>query len=361
MGDDGTVHVETRFDHTTAGQRVLFGGGTVVPAVQTAVTDLGASRVLLIANAFATGTADAIASAVPVVVRIDAVQQHVPTDAATAAVHLARQNEVDAVVSIGGGSATGLAKILGRDLHLPLIAVPTTFAGSEATSVWGETRKGQKVTGVDRNVLPRVVVYDPQLLVSLPGHLVISSGLNAVAHAVDSFWAPRADPINRALSTESLHALFPALRKLSKRPADESSREQAMYGAYLAGVAFSSAGSGMHHKICHILGGAYNLSHSETHAVVLPYVTEFNAPAAPDAEARISRALEGAPAARGLYELKLSLGGAASLAELGLPETAIPEVAALALEAIPSSNPRQVAIADVVRIIEKAWTGAAVE
>lgn len=344
------------FNHSTSAQRVLFGAGHLLENTRLATQSLGASRILLIADAFARDLADGVASAILVVARIDEVVQHVPVENARAAVEVAISVNADAVVSIGGGSSTGLAKMVARELDVPIIAVPTTFAGSEATEVWGHTENERKVTGRDPRVLPKVVVYDPDLLSDLPAALVVSSGLNAVAHAVDGFWAPDADPINRALGTEGLRALIPSLRALHQNPGDTDARELALYGAYLAGVAFSSAGSGMHHKICHVLGGTYSLSHSDTHAIVLPYVTAFNAPSAPDAAQRISSILNASPA-RGLYDLKAELGIPKGLSDIGMPEALIPEAARLSVAAIPASNPRPATVEDVEHIIRSAWSG----
>jgi alcohol dehydrogenase class IV len=348
------------FDHTTLAQRVLFGSGQAAGNARVAADDLGARRLLLIADAFASEVADAVADRVPIIGRIDEVVQHVPVENAAAAVATTKEYGADAVISIGGGSATGLAKVVARDTGIPIIAIPTTFAGSEATDVWGQTEGTRKSTGSDPKVLPKVVIYDATLSRSLPGHLAVSSGLNAVAHAVDGFWAPQADPINTALGAEGLRALVPGLRTLAADPDDLGARERTLYGAYLAALAFASAGSGMHHKICHVLGGAYGLSHSEMHAIVLAYVTAFNAPAAPNAAARISQALGGAPAAKGIYELRAELGIAASLADLGMPEAGVDEGAELAFTAIPSSNPRSFTIDDVRRIVRAAWAGAAI-
>jgi maleylacetate reductase len=158
--------------------------------------------------------------------------------------------------------------------------VPTTYAGSEATNVWGLTEASRKTTGTDDRVLPVTVIYDAELTLSLPQGLSIASGLNALAHCIDSMWAPRTDPINQALAAEGIHALNDGLPAVSNDPNDLTGRELALYGAYLSAVAFASAGSGMHHKICHVLGGRWNLPHAQTHAVVLPYVLAFNAPAA---------------------------------------------------------------------------------
>src|SRR3954447_2180022 len=311
------------FDHTTHGQRVLFGTNAAIANTVEAVQGLGAKRVLLIADAFAMALCDAIAERTPVVARVHEIVQHVPVENATSAVALAREHQADAVVTIGGGSSIGLAKIVARDTHLPIIAVPTTFAGSEATNVWGVTEDARKTTGVDDKVLPKVIVYDASLMASLPGQLAVASGLNAVAHAVDGFWAPRADPINKAMASEGLRALFPGLRALHADPDDIGAREQTLYGAYLAAVAFASAGSGLHHKICHALGGTYNMPHAETHSVVIGYVTAFNAPYAADAAERIAAAIgDGRTAAAGIHALRQEVEAPMSLRELGLKEEA---------------------------------------
>ncbi|MDI9948918.1 MULTISPECIES: maleylacetate reductase [Rhodococcus] len=345
------------FDHTTLGQRVLFARGQAVDNIVSAVGDLSASRVLLVADSFVTSLADEMAHRVPVVARIDDVVQHVPVANGRAAVDLARLEAVDAVVCIGGGSSTGLAKFVARDTGIPIVAVPTTFAGSEATDVWGQTDGDRKTTGSDPKVLPRVVVYDAALFASLPARLAVASGLNAVAHAVDAFWAPRADPIDTALGTEGLRALVPGLRAMSENPDNLDAREATLYGAYLAAVAFASAGSALHHKICHVLGGAFGLSHADTHAVVLPYVMDFNGPAAPDAARRVSDALGGSSAARGLYDLRRDLGVVDSLSQLGMPEDGIDTAAERIIAAVPASNPRPVALADLRTLLAAAWAG----
>lgn len=351
----------TAFDHTTLGQRVVFGTGAAVENTVAAVLRLGAERVLLIAGDSATATADAVAAQVPIAVRIREVVQHVPEADAAAAADRARAADCDAIVSIGGGSATGLAKAVALRLGIPVIAVPTTFAGSEATDVWGITDAERKTTGTDPLALPRTVVYDADLLAGLPGDLAVASGLNAMAHAIDSLWAPRADPINRALATEGMAALILGLRALRAAPADRDARELMLYGTYLASVAFASAGSGLHHRICHVLGGAFGLPHAPTHAVMLRYVVAFNAPASPDAAARISAAFAGAPAASALFAFEEELAAPRSLAELGLAQDDIAHAATLTLAAVPASNPRPVTLEDLERLLHAAWAGAPFE
>lgn len=350
------------FDHQTLGQRVLFGRELAVANTVTAANDLGATKILLIADAFAMELSDKIASALPVVERIHDVVQHVPAENAAAATALAEKVEADAIITIGGGSSTGLAKIVALRTGLPIIAIPTTFAGSEATSVWGLTEKSRKTTGIDPKVLPAVVVYDVTLSTGLPAELAVSSGLNALAHAVDGFWAPSANPINRALGTEGTRALIPGLRGIVENPADLDAREETLFGAYLAAVAFSSAGSAMHHKICHTLGGAYNLPHAEMHAVVLPYVAAYNMPASPDSERRVAEALglsdsESGAAARGLFDLRAALGAPPSLGAIGFKESDILEAASLALPSIPDSNPRPVTEDSLAELLRAAWAG----
>jgi maleylacetate reductase len=335
----------------------VFGTGKAVENTVAQMLALGGEHVMLIADAFAVDLADEISTRLPVVVRIGEVVQHVPVENVTKATEDALAAGVDAIVSIGGGSSTGLAKAVALKTGLPIVALPTTFAGSEATDVWGMTENGRKTTGSDPRVLPAVIVYDASLTAKLPARLAVSSGLNAVAHAVDGFWAPRADPINRAIGAEGLRALVPGLRALNVAPDDLDAREQTLYGAYLAAVAFASAGSGMHHKICHVLGGRYGLPHAEMHSIVLGYVTAFNAADAPGAAHRVSQAFGGVPAEEALFRFREQIDAPKSLAELGLAEQDIPEAASLCLEAIPQSNPRHVTQEDLEKLLHLAWTG----
>ena len=321
------------FDHNTLAQRVIFGTGEAVNNVESAVKSLGAQRVLLLAGNSAAELGDAIAEVTSVVARIREIVQHVPAENADRAVAIAQEENVDLVIAIGGGSAVGLAKIIARETGTPILALPTTFSGSEATDMWGLTRDQRKTTGMDPRVLPQVIVYDAALMASLPSQLAMASGVNAIAHAVDGFWAPHADPISTALGTEGIRALVPGLRALALNPEDIEAREQTIYGAYLAAVAFATSGSAMHHKICHALGGTFNLPHAETHSVMIGYVAEFNGAAAPDAAARISTALGSSTPGEGFLALRRELGTPTSLVELGFKEEDIPAAVEIILQA----------------------------
>ena len=347
-----------RFAHDTLGQRLLFGSGMAATNVAAEVARLGSSRVMLIAAVFEKEIADAVMSDVTVHVTYTDVVQHVPIEKAEDARRVAAENDIDLLVSVGGGSTTGLAKAVALTTGIPIIAVATTYAGSEATNVWGLTEAARKTTGVDARVLPVTVIYDAELTYSLPVELSVASGMNALAHCVDSMWAPRADPINQALAAEGIRALAAGLPRVAKNPTDALGREQSLYGAYLAAVAFASAGSGMHHKICHVLGGTYNLPHAQTHATVLPYVLAFNAPFAPEADARIAGAFGTASGREGLNELRRVLNAPHALKDYGFTEADIPEAVGIALPFIPADNPRPVTTENLTELLHAAWAGS---
>lgn len=345
------------FVHESLPQRVRFQAGAATAGVKAEVALLGAKRVMVIAAPAEAEMADLVTSEVPTVLRHDEVVMHVPAEIAGRARTAAIAHEVDAVVSVGGGSTTGLAKAVAMTTGLPIIAVPTTYAGSEATAVWGLTDAGRKTTGVDAVVLPRAVVYDASLLRSLPVEMSVASGINALAHCVDSLWAPLADPINAVLATEGARALHDGLPLVARDPRGLPGIEQALYGAYLAARAFASAGSGLHHKICHVLGGRFDLPHAQTHAIVLPYVLALNAPNAPDAEARLATAFSSSTAVVGLRELRRTLGAPRALRDVGLEEGDIPAAVEDVLAVVPVSNPTTVTSENLTMLLHAAWAG----
>lgn len=347
-----------RFAHETLPQRVVFASGEAAAAVATEVERLGARRVMLIAGPAEAALAGSVAGSVPVVLRHDEVVMHVPVEVAERARAAAVGASVDALLSVGGGSTTGLAKAVAMTTGLPIVAVPTTYAGSEATNVWGLTAGEQKTTGVDDRVLPRAIVYDASLMLSLPVVMSVASGLNALAHCVDSMWGPRADPIDQALAGEGIRALAAGLPAVVVEPTRVEGREQTLYGAYLAAVAFASAGSGMHHKICHVLGGMFNLPHAQTHAVVLPHVLAFNAPYAPEAERRIAAAFNTSSALAGLASLREAVDAPRALRDYGMPEDGIVKAVAPILAAIPASNPAPVTEGNLTALLRAAWEGS---
>jgi maleylacetate reductase len=346
-----------RFEHETRSQRIRFGSGLASVAVAEEIRRLRADRVMLIATPAEGEIADRVAAGLPVALRHNEVAAHVPVDLAQRARQAASEYDVDVLVPVGGGSTTGLAKAVALTSGLPIVAVPTTYAGSEATAVWGLTEGSSKTTGVDPRVLPTTVVYDAELTMSLPVPMSVASGLNALAHCIDSMWAPSADPIDRVLAGEGTRALAEGLPQVVARPTDLVGRELVLYAAYLSAVAFSSAGAGLHHKICHVLGGAYDLPHAETHAVVLRYVLALNAPSAPEAERWIAAAFGSATALEGLEALRRAVNAPRALRDLGLAEDDLPAAAEMVLAVVPPSNPAPVDRDRLERLLAAAWNG----
>ena len=353
--DGGGVRV--RFEHETLGQRVVFASHEAAARLAEEVANLGGRRVMAIAAIRDRGIAEKVLAQLPVVVRHSDVVMHVPAEVAARAHDVATAHDVDLLVSVGGGSTTGLAKAIALATGLPIVAVPTTYAGSEATNVWGLTDGGRKTTGVDSRVLPRTVVYDASLTLSLPVQLSVASGLNAMAHCVDSMWAPRADPINQALGLEGIRALRQSLPGVVAEPNAIDGREQMLYGAYLSAVAFASAGSGLHHKICHVLGGMYNLPHAETHAVVLPYVLAFNAGNVPELERRLADAFDAPSAVAGLQRLREQVSAPQALADYGLTVEDLSAAVDAILPAVPANNPTPVTAANLYQLLSAALHG----
>jgi len=349
--------MSVRFTHETLPQRVVFASYDAADRVAEEVSMLGASRAMVIAGEAEAALAEPVVAGLPVIVRHTEVVMHVPTDVADRARKVAEEQKVDVLVSVGGGSTTGLAKAVALTTGLPIVAVPTTYAGSEATSVWGLTEGSRKTTGTDPRVLPRVVVYDATLMLSLPVEMSVASGLNALAHCVDSMWAPRTDPIDQAIALEGIHALAEGLPQVVTDPHDVEGREHTLYGAYLAAVAFASAGSGLHHKICHVLGGMYNLPHAQTHAVVLPHVLALNAPSVPDLEQRMAAAFDARSALDGLRRLREQVNAPHALRDYGLREEDIPAAVAAVLAAVPADNPTPVTATRLEQLLHAAWEG----
>lgn len=351
-----TALLATRLSYEALPGRVVFGAGAI-GELAAEVELLGGRRAILVDGLFDAVLVERLERELGTrhAGTIGEVAQHVPAGLAASALARVRELEADCLVALGGGSATGLAKAVAKETGLPILAVPTTYAGSEMTPIWGITTDARKATGRDLAVLPRTVIYDPELSLSLPPLASAASGMNAVAHCVEAMWTAAANPITDAVAAEGITLLAAGLRGSVREPRDLEARALALQGAWLGGAALAVAGTGLHHKICHVLGGTFDLPHAEVHAIVLPWVVEHYREAAPAALARVARALGADDAVAGLRELGRDLGLEAGLADFGLRPADI-ELAAELAAAVAPEVPAPTNKEEIVALLENAMT-----
>lgn len=335
------------FIHDVPASRVVFGEG-VSAHVTNEVDLLGGNRVMFISSKYEADLAQPVIDELGsrVATSFNEVVMHVPIEVAQKAVDQAREANVDLLVSLGGGSSTGMAKAIAKESGLPILAIPTTYAGSEMTPIWGLTENSRKTTGRDLKVLPKTVIYDPLLTLGLPADLSAASGMNAMAHLVEALYGPDISPIGYLTAEEGVRALASALPRVVRDPSDIEARSDALYGTWLAGIALGTVTMGVHHKVCHTLGGAYNLPHAQMHSAILSYATAFNESAAPEAMASIKKALTSAgidapTAAEGIWNLEQRIGAPTSLSEVGFDLANVDEAVGIIVAGQPK-NPRPV-------------------
>ena len=345
------------FIYTSHAQRVVFGAGSLAHLARE-IDALGARRALVLSTPEQRGQAERVAAMLGAKAAgvFDRAVMHVPIETAREARELARRLDADCAVAIGGGSTTGLGKAIALDSGLPILAIPTTYAGSEMTPIYGLTEGGLKKTGKDARVLPRTVIYDPELTLALPPATSAASGMNAIAHCVEALYAHDANPVSVMLAEEGIRALAAALPRVVASPSDLDARSEALYGAWLSGASFATTSLGLHHKLCHVLGGTFNLPHAETHSIVLPHAIRYNRDAAPEAMQRIARALGAADPATGIYDLETRLGLRMKLAEIGMPADGLERAARTATDS-PYPNPRPPEYGAVLELLENAYHG----
>jgi maleylacetate reductase len=283
-------------------------------------------------------------------------RMHVPIETAEAARAEARRLEADGTVAVGGGTTTGLAKAIALTLDLPSIAIPTTYAGSEMTSIWGLSEGGVKTTGRAEKVRPRVAIYDPTLTYGMPPRLSATSGMNALAHCVESLYAEDTNPIIQIFAAESIRAFAKSLPVILREPRNVEARSDAHYATWLAGTVLDRTTMGLHHKICHTLGGSFDLPHAEVHTVILPQATAYNRSAAPEAMRKIAEALGAHDAAEGLYDLAKNMDAPVALKDIGMREENLDRAADLAVQS-PYANPRPVERSPIRQLLDDAYRG----
>ena len=337
--------------------RVIFGVGSL-QHLGREIEALGAKKALVLSTPEQQASAEMIADllgarAAGVFARA---VMHVPIETARQAREVARTLGADCAVAIGGGSTTGLGKAIALDSGLPILAIPTTYAGSEMTPIYGITEAGMKKTGKDARVLPRTVIYDPELSRGLPVGMSITSGINAIAHAAEGLYAVDSNPIMDLMAKEGIAALGRALPAIKKEAGDMQARSDALYGAWLCGTVLGNVGMALHHKLCHTLGGSFNLPHAETHTIVLPHALAYNAAAAPDAMHMIAAALGGSSAAQAVFDLAKNNGAPVALKEIGMKEADLDKACDIAMQN-QYPNPQPLERPALRQLLQNAFEG----
>jgi maleylacetate reductase len=349
--------VSPSFTYAPLPSHVIFGPGSF-DRIGEEVLRLGRDRVLILASP---RLADQVARArellgARAVGEFDGAVEHTPVQVSEQALATLRAVDADCVLAIGGGSVTGLAKALAGRADIDQIIIPTTYAGSEVTPVLGETENGVKTTRSSPNLLPESVIYDVALSIDLPADLAVESAVNAMAHAVEAFYSPDANPVIDALGARALGALRTGVQAIADRTRTVDSASELLLGAWLAGTCLGAVRMGLHHKLCHTLGGSFHLPHAPTHTVLLPHALAYNAGYAPGAVRQIARALDTDDPPGAIFDLVRSAGGPTALRELGLLEADLDRVAEIAV-ANPYPNPRPLDRGGIRELLDRAWRG----
>lgn len=340
--------------------RVVFGVGKLTTIAEE-VERLGAGKALVLSTPEQRSLAETVLTQLGSQGAgiFDQARMHVPTETVAAGLAAARDADAACTIAAGGGSTIGLAKAIALQDSLPIVAIPTTYAGSEMTPIWGKTEGGVKQTGRDPRVLPSTVIYDPELLVTLPDFVTGPSGMNAIAHCVEALYAQDSNPITSLLAEEGIRAFARSLATATREPDNLQARADTLYGAWLAGAALGQVGMALHHKLCHTLGGSFDLPHAEVHSIIIPHATAYNASAAPHAIARVATALgaDGAETAGpALFGLLNSVAKKTTLADLGMGEEDLDRAAELATQN-PYYNPRPVTRDGIRTLLDDAYFG----
>ncbi|MES2282151.1 MAG: maleylacetate reductase [Pseudomonadota bacterium] len=337
--------------------RVVFGTGSLQHLLRE-IDLLGATKALVLSTPEQRKSAEMIADLLGLRAAgvFDRAVMHVPIETAREAREVASRLGADCAVAIGGGSTTGLGKAIALDSGLPILAIPTTYAGSEMTPIYGITEAGIKKTGKDARVLPRTTIYDPELSAGLPVGMSITSGINAIAHAAEGLYATDSNPVMNLMAREGIAAMGRALPAIKKTPNDMQARSDALYGTWLCGMVLGNVGMALHHKLCHTLGGSFNLPHAETHTIVLPHALAYNAAAAPQAMQVISEALGKKNAAQAVFDLAKDNGAPVALRDIGMKEADLDKACDIAMQN-QYDNPRPLERTAMRQLFQDAFEG----
>jgi maleylacetate reductase len=348
---------QEEFVANTAAVRVRFGPGAR-HKVGEEMEALGLSRALVLTTPQqgATGAEFAQRLGVRAVGVYSGAAMHTPAPVSEEATARAKELGADCLVAVGGGSTTGLGKAIALRTDLPQIVVPTTYAGSEATAILGQTEDGRKTTITTPKVQPEVILYDAELVRTLPVGMTVTSALNAMAHAAEGLYAQNRSPLSTLMAIEGLRAFRDGLPKVVATPGDLKARGETLYGAWLCGTVLGQVGMALHHKLCHTLGGSFNLPHAETHAVILPHAMGYNAAAVPDLLAPVCEIFGGSNVGRALHDFAVAMKAPLALRDLGLKESDLDKATTIATQN-PYWNPRPIEHGALRQLLQRAWAG----
>ncbi|MEN5107279.1 maleylacetate reductase [Pseudomonas sp. TWI672] len=345
------------FIYNALPSRVIFGFGTLTQ-VADEIRALGCSRALVLTTPFQRESGEALVAQLGdlTVGLYDNATMHTPVEVTRDALGVVESTKADCVVALGGGSTIGLGKAIALNTDLPQIVIPTTYAGSEATPIIGQTENGLKSTQRTLKVLPEVIIYDVDLTLTLPAQMTVTSGMNAIAHAVEALYSKDSNPLISMLAEQGIAAIARAIPRIHLNAEDKDARSDALFGAWACGVCLGAVGMSIHHKLCHTLGGSFDLPHADTHTVVLPHAAAYNADATPEVMARIAGALGVDNAAQGLFDLAAKHGAATRLADIGMEESDLSRAVEIACSS-PYWNPRPIEPEAIRELLQNAFSG----
>jgi alcohol dehydrogenase class IV len=347
------------FTYISHPARVVFGHGTL-DQLGAEMDRLGMRRAFIAGTPSQAAAIDGVAAAMG-----DRVAHiwprpamHAPVEVTAEALKVLEQSGADGLIAIGGGSAIGMTKALALRTGMDQIVVPTTYSGSEMTNVLGQTEEGVKTTSVSPEFLPETVIYDVDLTMELPVGLSGLSGMNAIAHAVESLYAANRNPITCLMGEEAIRAMACALPAVAADPSNREARSDALYGAWACSLVLGMSAMGLHHKLAHVCGGTFNLSHAHTHTILLPHSLAYNAPAVQPAMERMARAIGREDVPQALRDIADSFGAPQGLKDIGMPEEGIDRAVEIFFRN-PYDNPRQLAEEPIRNLLRRAWKGDA--
>ena len=350
-------HFTDRFTTILPGTRVRFGPG-IRHDVAAEMDSLGLSRALILTTPQQADTGAEFAQALgsKAAGLFSGAAMHTPTPISEEATALVLSLGADCLLAIGGGSTTGLGKAIALRTDLPQIVIPTTYAGSEATGILGQTENGRKTTITTPKVQPEVILYDAELVRSLPIAMTVTSALNAMAHAAEGLYAQNRSPLSTLMAIEGLRAFRDALPRVMDNPDDLTARGETLYGAWLCGTVLGTVGMALHHKLCHTLGGSFDLPHAETHSIILPHAIAYNEAAAARELAPIAELFGAVSPGLALHRFATRMRAPTALRDIGMKEADLDRATEIATQN-PYWNPRPIEPKSLRRLLQDAWDG----